>query len=696
DARGAFIVVVTIPLSLLAAVICLNLFGQTINTMTLGGLALAIGILVDETTVTIENIHHHQEMGKSKRKAILDACREIALPKLLILLCILAVFVPAFFMSGVPGSMFLPLSLAVGLAMIASFLLSQTLVPVFANWMMKDKRYNVDNSNPSRFEKFKIRYTRSIERLMIYKRLAGPVFIIVSLGLLIVSFLFIGTDVFPKTDAGQAQVRLRLPTGTRLERTEEATKQLLYLANKISNDNVEISSAFVGTQPSSFPVNLIHLWTSGPHEAVIKINLKKDAGISIEIFKEELRKAVTDSLKNASLSFEPGNLTEQVLNLGSSNPIEIAVLGKDLSQSKKVADELTNKLKEVSYLRDVQIATSLDYPGVNINIDRVKAGQLGLTVDQISKSTVAATSSSRFTQANYWLDKTSGTAYQVQVEYPQYRMNSIDQLELIPIANNGGSPVYLRDVATVKKSSSAGEYDRINQQRFITLTANIHNKDLGAVIKEVNQSISSLGVLPTGVKILVRGQAELLRDTMNELQAGLIIAVVVIMLMLAIFFQSFKLSLAVLSIIPAVVLGSIILLLVTGQTLNIQSYMGTIMAVGVAVANAILFITSAEQHRKQDPSINFAAIGAFNRLRPILITSFAMIAGMIPMAVGVGEGGDQTAPLGIAVIGGLMFSTISTLLFLPALYSWVVGKKPYKNPSLDPEDEHSRYYETNL
>jgi multidrug efflux pump subunit AcrB len=272
-------------------------------------------------------------------------------------------------------------------------------------------------------------------------------------------------------------------------------------------------------------------------------------------------------------------------------------------------------------------------------------------------------------------------------------MNSTDQLELIPLANNAGNPVYLRDVATVRKSISPGEYDRINQQRFITITANIHNKDLGTAIKKVKQSISSLGELPTGVKIMVRGQAELLKDTMSELQSGLIIAIVVILLMLAIFFQSFKLSLTVLSIIPAVVLGSVTLLFITGKTLNIQSYMGTIMAVGVAVANAILFITNAEHHRRHEHSTGFAVIGAFNRLRPILMTSLAMIAGMIPMAIGLGEGGDQTAPLAIAVIGGLLFSAISTLIFLPMVYNWVIGKKAYQNPSLDPEDENSSYYE---
>jgi multidrug efflux pump subunit AcrB len=692
DKRSSLIVMLTIPLSLLTAVICLNLLGQTINIMTLGGLALAIGILVDESTVTIENIHSHLEMGKTKTRAIVDACLQIAFPKLLILLCILAVFVPSFFMSGVPASMFLPLSLSVGLAMTASFLLSQTFVPVAANWILQEK---VNHNTAGGFAGFRENYTKRLTKLSARAALLNPVYLIVSLGLLAGIFLISGTDIFPKVDTGQLQVRLRLPTGMRVERTEDATKKILKIADSISDHKIEISSAFVGTQPPSFPVNYIHLWTGGPNESVIKINLKKGSGIAIEDFKELLRKAVSNSIPNAKISFEPGDLADQVLNLGSNNPIEILVTGRNLAQSGTVAQQLNKKLNAIPYLRDVQIASPLDYPNIKLEIDRVKAGQLGLTVEQISRSTVAATSSSRFTQPNYWLDKTTGTAYQVQVEYPQYKMNSPEQIELIPVAGNTANPVFLRDVASWKKTTSPGEYDRINQQRFITITANIHDKDLGNAVKDVNKAIASLGELPKGIKITVRGQAELLAQTMSELQSGLWVAVVVIFLLLAISFQSFRLSLITMSIIPAVVAGSLLFLLIAGQTLNIQSYMGIIMAVGVAVANAILYITYAEQYRKQKEA-NAFLISARNRLRPILMTGAAMIAGMIPMAIGIGEAGDQTAPLGIAVIGGLLFSMISTLIFLPMLYQSATGKKVYYNSSLDPNDINSKYYDIHV
>ena len=698
DIRSALIVVITIPLALLSAIICLNAFGQTINIMTLGGLALAIGILVDESTVTIENIHRHQEMGKSKARAILDASREIALPKLLILLCVLSVFVPAFFMSGVPGSMFFPLSLSVGLAMIASFLLSQTLVPVLSSWLLKDSRLNkpADVRRPGRFDRFRERYGNWLEKTNHHGGWLAVVYFLISIGLLVVLFSAIGTEIFPPTDAGQAQVRLRLPVGSRLERTEEATQKLLRLADSITQGNIAISSAFVGTQPSSYPINTIHLWTSGPQESVIKINLKKEAGMAIRDFKEALRQRVRQSIPGATISFEPGDLVEQVLNLGSNNPIEIAITGRDQAKARKIAEMINRKLKEIAYLRDVQIATPLDYPGIRADIDRIKAGQLGLTVDQISKSAIEATSSSRFTQPNYWLDKATGTAYQVQVEYPQYKMNSADQLGFVPVAGNTGAPVYLRDVASLKTTSSPGEYDRINQQRFITLTANIDKKDLGTALKDINASIASLGALPQGIKIMVRGQADLFNQTMSELQSGLLIAVVVILLLLAIHFQSFKLSLITLAIVPSVIAGSLLLLFITGKSLNIQSYMGTIMAVGVAVANAILFMTHAEQARKAQQAGSHAINAAYHRVRPILMTSLAMIAGMIPMSFGIGEGSDQTSPLGVAVIGGLLFSTISTLIFLPMLYDRAIGAKPYKDPSLNPEDINSKYYEANI
>jgi multidrug efflux pump subunit AcrB len=694
DLRSAIIVVVNIPLALLTSVVCLYLCGQTINIMTLGGLALAVGILVDESTVTIENIHRHLELGKSKARAIWDACKEIAVPKLLILLSILCVFVPALFMSGVPRSMFFPLSIAVGFAMIASFLLSQTLVPVLANWIIKEGH----TVKQDKLAGLKKRLSNDIEKSKRFSGFIIPLAIILLLFLAVVSYKKSGAEIFPKVDAGQVQLRLRMPAGTRIERTEDATKKTLQLIDSITGTNkVAITSSFVGLQPPTYAINPIFLYTSGPHESVIKVNLKPGSGISIENLKEQLRSSLSKNIPGAMISFEPADLVDQVMSLGANTPVDIVVQGRNLSQSRNIANKLKESLDKISYLRDMQIAQPLDYPTIQINYDRVRTGQMNLTVDQAGRSVVEGTSSSRLTQLTYWLDKTSGNAYQVQVEYPQFIMNSPEQVEQIPVGKSGGNTVYLRDIADWKKETSVGEYDRINQQRFITLTANIHKQDLGQAAHDVNAAIKALGELPAGVKVYLRGQTDVLNQTINELSIGLLLAVVVIGLMLTAYFQSFRLSLAVLSVFPGVLAGSMLLLWLTGNTLNIQSFMGCIMAIGVSVANAILLVSNAEQIRAAQQANSLpGAEAAANRLRPILMTSFAMIAGMIPMSLGLGDSGKQTSPLAIAVIGGLLFSTFISLWLVPLVYDLLLKNRRPASASLDPDDINSVYYDKNV
>jgi multidrug efflux pump subunit AcrB len=695
DLRSALIVVVTIPLALLTSVVCLYLCGQTLNIMTLGGLALAVGILVDEATVTVENIHHHLESGKSTSRAIFDASKEIAVPKLLILLSILAVFVPALFMTGIPKSMFMPLSLAVGFSMIASFLLSFTLVPVLSNWVLK----KVDTSKSSnRLQRMKDGLSNRLNRFGKHAGWIVPVSILVFLLIAYFSYQRAGTEIFPKVDAGQMQVRLRMPTGTRIERTEDATKKLLQLiADSVGEKNVAITSAFVGLQPPTYAINPIFLYTSGPHEAVIKVNLSKDADISIEALKEKLRSSVIKNIPGATLSFEPANLVEQVMSLGSNNPIEVVIQGKNISQSRDIANKLLLSLKNISYLRDQQIAQPLDYPTIQIHYDRIRTGQMGLTVDEAGRSVVAGTSSSRLTKPVYWLDNTSGNAYQVQVEYPQFVMNSADQIDQLQVGKVNGKSIFLRDIADWKNVNTIGEYDRINQQRFITITANIHKQDLGKAVSDVNSAIKQLGTLPQGVKVYLRGQSEMLAQTTDELSNGLLLAVVVIGLMLAAYFQSFKISLTVLLALPGVLAGSLLLLWITGNTLNIQSFMGCIMAIGVAVSNVILLVSNAEDLRLNGNTVRpIYAQAAANRLRPILMTSIAMIVGMIPMSLALGEGGKQTAPLAIAVIGGLLFSMFVSLFMVPLIYKLLIGNKKPVSVSLDPDDETSGRYDKNI
>jgi multidrug efflux pump subunit AcrB len=690
DARSAGMVVLTIPLALLCSAALLYLFGQTINIMTLGGLALSVGILVDEATVTVENIHRHLEMHTPIKKAIANAAGEIALPKLFILLSILAVFVPSLFMQGIPRAMFLPLSLAVGFSMIASFLLSQSLIPVLSNWWLKGhSAFSPQPGKQSLFSKWKSNYLERLRRnATAKKRFSVWILPIIACTAAFILFRLTGTELFPKPDSGMTQIRLRLPTGTRLERTESATLHLLKIAETVAGkDNVLISSAFVGTQPTSFPVNYIHLWTSGPHESVLKIQLKQGQ-VSEEFFEEQVRATVKKEMPDAHISFEPGDLSEQVLNMGTTNPVEIAILNRNIEQGYKTAETLMKHLSAIPSLRDLQIATPLHYPAIKLNIDRVKAGQLGMNVDEITRSLTTATSSSRFFAPSYWLDKSTGTAYMVQVQYPEYQMNETEKLEELPVGSHNNQLHTLGEVASWQATSIPGEYDRLNQQRYITVTANIAGNNIGKVFKELQKVIESIP-LPKGSKISMRGQPELMQSTFTSLAHGLGIALVIIFLLLTVFFQSFRLPVITLLLMPVVLTGSLLLLYLTGNTLNIQSYMGMIMAIGVSMANTVLYLTRAEQTRKETGPLLAHITAAESRIRPIVMTSLAMIAGMLPMAVGLGENGKQMASLGIAVIGGLLLSTFSTFYLLPGIYQFVMGTRTYRSVSLDPEDQNA-------
>jgi multidrug efflux pump subunit AcrB len=718
DLRSSLIVVITIPVSILIGVLLLSLCGQTINIMTLSGLALAIGILVDQATVTIENIHQHLEMGKSKRLAIYDACEEIAFPLLLILLCILAVFAPSFLMNGVPKAMFLPLSLAIGLTMIVSYILAQTLVPILSNWMIKAERYQhyhheeihahagealdrkeeiqinkhlrEEQKHPEKndvFEKVKLRFMAMLERLMPRKKIIIPVYLVSMIVLAGFCFVFIGKDMMPKINNGQFQIRIKEPDGTRLERTEDALKQVLQIVDKTVDHHVAITSAYVGLVPSSYGTSNLYVFNAGTNEAVLQVELDESYKVNTDELKDALRKNIAYALPDLRITFEPIDMTEKIMSQGASNPIEIRVAGKDMAQIEGYANKLVDKLKQVSYLRDVQIQQPLKVPVIAITLDRLKVAQFGLNVTDIGRSVTASTSSSRFTQKNQWLDANTAYTYQVQVQIPEYVMNTMDELKEIPLLKGKSSPT-LADVADFKVVYQPGEYDRTGPRRFITVGANIYKKDLGTATAAVHDALKSLGAPPKGLVTDVKGMSSLLTDTLSSLQNGLLFAILVIFLLLAANYQSFKLSLTVLVTIPAVILGSLVALLVTGSTLNLQSYMGMIMSTGVSVANAILVVTTGESLRLEFRNPTRAAItSASVRLRPILMTSCAMIAGMVPMATGMGEAGEQSAPLGRAVIGGLFASTLAALFILPLVFAWVQEKTSYKSPALMPENE---------
>ncbi len=686
DPRSALIVVLNIPLAILAAVLALWLTKQTINIMTLGGLALAVGILVDEATVTIENIHTHLAGGQPLARSALDATAETAVPRLLAMLCVLAVFTPALFMAGALRALFLPLSLAVGFSMIASYLLSSTFVPVATAWLLRRGRHA--EARESGMDRLRARYAGWSRRLIAVRAPLLAAYAVAAVLVLLVLGRQLGTEIFPRVDAGQLQVRLRAPAGTRIERTEELADQTLAaIQQEAGAKNVDISIGFVGTQPPAYPVNTIHLWTGGPEEAVLQVQLKQGAPVAIDALKERLRRTLSDRMPDVQFSFEPADIVSRVMSFGSPTPVEVAVSGPSLPANQAFADKVRVEMERIPSLRDIHFGQSLDYPTLAVNVDRERAGVLGLTTADVARSAAVATSSSRFTAPNYWADPKSGIAYQVQVDIPLQKMTSVEQIRNVPVTGHGGATALLRDVADVTPGAMVGEYDRYNMQRLVTINANIAGEDLGRTAGRVSQAVARAGLPPAKVSVAIRGQIPGMVDMMDGLRTGFLLAVVVVFLVLAANFQSIRLALVVVSSVPAVAAGVVLALWITGTTLNVQSFIGAIMAIGVAVANAILLVTFAERSRLGGmPAEDAAVEGARSRLRPILMTSLAMMAGMLPMALGFGEAGAQTAPLGRAVEGGLLAATLATLALLPSVFTLVQARSGIGTASLHPDD----------
>ena len=502
-----------------------------------------------------------------------------------------------------------------------------------------------------------------------------------------------GRDVLPKVNSGQFQLRLRAPDGTRIERTEQKLLSAISELEKlVGKENIGITSAYVGAHPALFSVSPIYLFMSGPHEAVLQVSMAEGFHEKMDALKERFRKKLKEVMPDVSLSFEPIELTDKILSQGSPTPIEVRIAGRTKKTNEQYAYKLMDELKKISYLRDIQIAQSIKYPSFNINIDRIRASQLGVDITDISRSLIASTSSSRYTEKNQWIDEKANLAYSVQVQVPENQMTSVENIGEIPILRNVSRPV-LSDVATITPDTTYGENDNLGSVPILSVTANLHEVDLGTATAAVNQAIHNLGDLPRGVTMETIGLSTVLTETLDSLQSGLLVAIIVIFLMLSANFQSFKVSFVILTTIPAVVLGALIMLKLTGSTLNLQSYMGIIMSVGVSIANAVLLITNAEHLRRiSGDAIGAAKEAASLRIRPIIMTTLAMVVGMIPMAAGFGEGGDQASPLARAVIGGLIASTFATLIVLPLIFSWVQKKTSIVSVSLDPEDKESRFY----
>src|SRR5438270_7274587 len=541
--------------------------------------------------------------------------------------------------------------------MISSYVLSITLVPVLSTWMLKaghgkDARF---------FERLRSSYRDRLDSILRLQWLVVGVYLLVTIAFIVLLYPRLGTEIFPAVETKQLKLRLRAPTGTRLERTELIEmKAMDVIKSLVGPDNVEITTGFIGVQTPNYPINTIYLFASGQHEAVVGVSLKPDAPPVTEALKEQLRHDLKKALPNVSVSFEAADIISQVMSFGSPTPIEVAVQGPALAATRAFAEKIRAELVKIDSLRDLQYAQPLDYPSLQIQINRDRAGQFGVTPTDVGRSLVAATSSSRYTDLNFWRDPGSGNGFQIQVEIPQAKMASIEDVSDLPVMSRTGDGSVGRplvsDVATVDYGTVPGEVDRYNMQRVVSFTANIHGKPLGQVVGEIRQAIARAGTPPRGVTVNDRGQVPAFEETLAGLRSGLLLSILVIFLLLAANFQSFRLAFAVVSAVPAVICGVLLMLLVTGTTLNVQSFMGAIMAIGISVANAILLVTFAENARRDGASVRDAAVeGGHGRLRAILMTATAMIAGMIPLALGRA----QTAPLGRAVIGGLIMATLA-------------------------------------
>jgi multidrug efflux pump subunit AcrB len=725
DWRSVIVVVLNIPLALMAALIGIWLCGHTINLMTLGGLALAVGILVDEATVEVENIHTQMTKTDSIARAVRLGNLETAVPRLLAMLCILAVFIPSALMEGSARALFVPLSLAVAFAMIASYILSSTFVPVLSVWLLRNVHQT--DHGPSRLQSW---YRGVVGRLIAIRYLLVPAYFAACAIIVVGIGSQIGTEIFPKTDRGQFQLRLRAPTGTRIERTEElAQESLKFIADEVGPGNVELTVGYVGMFPTNYPVQAIYQWTSGPEEAFVKVALKPGSGLRIEDVKSRLREKLPEHLRawlrshwreeglsetqiasraaTLRTSFEPADIINEVMSFGSPTPVEVSVYGPKIAETLAHAEKIRSELAKIPSLRDLQFVQAQDYPTLEVRVDREKAGMAGVTMSDVSRSMVAATASSRYLMPNYWRDPATGQGYIVQVQVPFAKMAGARDLETTPVKGNGlsayhtgpgmsggiGKTVLLRDIAVVRESTMPGEVDRFNMRRTISIVANVEGEDLGRVDRKVRAAVKAAGEAPRGATVVVRGQLEPMTLIFSGLQFGLILAVFVIFLLLTAYFQSIKLSLIAVASVPATLAGVTLILFATGTTLNLQSFMGAIMAVGVCVANAILLVTFAEKSRRSTADSKAAALeGATSRFRPIVMTTCAMAAGMVPMALGWTEGGEQAAPLGRAVIGGLIAATIATLFVLPSLFAIVQSRASIASASLDPDDPDSRMF----
>jgi multidrug efflux pump subunit AcrB len=684
--RSTLIVCISIPLSILASLAIMNLMGETINVMTLGGLALAVGILVDDATVEIENIHRNFAMGKPIVTSILDGAMQIAVPAFVSTLCICIVFVPVIFLTGAARYLFTPLALAVVLAMMASYLLSRTLVPTMVRYLLAGEAGGAHHATERAFERWfekrRAAYRRLLEAALAHRVLvAGAFFLLCVVCLALTPFL--GQDFFPQVDAGQIRLHVRAPAGTRIEETERYFAQVERAVRRvIPKDELTDVVDDIGLPYSGLNIAMSDTATIGPFDGEILLSLREGHHAPTFGYVKELRRSLNREFPELSFFFQPADIVGQILNFGLPAPIDVQVVGP-LANAKAnyaLAREIERRLTRIPGAVDVHTHQVVDVPELTFQVDRTRARQLGLTQKDVADSLLISLASSTQIAPNYWIDPKNSVDYPVSVMTPQYRVDSTSELLRTPIHATGRTvPQLLTNVGALERDTTASVVNHWNVQPLYDVYANVQDRDLGAVATDVDSVLAQMGKkLPKGSFFETRGQVATMRSSFRGLAIGLVFAIVLVYFVMVVNFQSWLDPFIILMALPGALGGIVLMLFVTQTTLNVPSMMGAIMSIGVATANSILLVNFANDLRETGEDAVTAALEAgFTRLRPVAMTALAMIVGMLPMALGFGEGGEQNAPLGRAVIGGLLMATVATLFFVPVVYS-VLRRTPPK------------------
>jgi multidrug efflux pump subunit AcrB len=689
--RSTLIITISIPLSILASIACLSALGETINIMTLGGLALAVGILVDDATVTIENINYHLEQGKDVEAAILDGAHQIALPALVSTLSICIVFVPMFLLAGIAKFLFIPLAEAVVFAMLASYILSRTLVPTLAKFWLKRHDHAAPKAG-NFLARFQQRFERGFEKMraryhaLLHVALrSGPKFAVIFLASMAATALLafplgplpgLGQDFFPSVDGGQIKLHMRARSGTRIEETAALCDQVestiretipaAQLVNIVDNLGLPYSGINLAYSTSA-PV--------GPGDADIFVNLSEHHRPTAD-YVRALRSKLAAEYPSATFSFLPADMIGQILNFGLPSPIDVQVVGFNVEANRNFANLLLQKLRSVPGAVDLHIHQSGDYPQFNVDVDRSKAQLVGLTEQAVASNMLVSLSGSFQTSPSFWIDPKTGTQYQVATQTPQFRLENLNDLGNTPLNGPGGASQLLSSVATIHRSVAPAVVSHYNATPALDIYGSVHGTDLGYVAARINKIIAeSKKDLPKGSSVVMRGQVQTMQASFNGLLIGLIGAIVLVYMLIVVNFQSLLDPFIIITALPAALAGIVWMLFLTHTTVSVPALTGAIMCMGVATANSVLVISFArERMNAGDDAFEAASQAGFTRLRPVLMTALAMIIGMVPMALGLGDGGEQNAPLGRAVIGGLIFATIATLFFVPTVFSIIHGR----------------------